>query len=105
MTNGYDKDFKLYAVKMVVKDGKKVDEVARELDLVHQTLHQWVPSDKEEFEKNKEIRDLKNEIAIFEKLWASSQTPEVIYDFIVKDRFRVEKMCQVRKNKMENPGG
>jgi len=71
MSKGYDKDFKLYAVKMVVKDGKLVDELARELVLVHQTLHKWVgkykedqgdsfvgsgnliPSDKEEYEKNK----------------------------------------------------
>lgn len=44
----YDKDFKTYAVKMVVEDGRKVAEVARELDLVHQTLHKWVDKYKEE---------------------------------------------------------
>ncbi|NPC93058.1 transposase [Bacillus sp. WMMC1349] len=46
----YDKDFKIYAVKMVVEDGRKVAEVARELDLVHQTLHKWVDKYKEEQE-------------------------------------------------------
>ncbi|MDY0394670.1 transposase [Virgibacillus halophilus] len=48
MAKGYDKEFKLYAVKLVVEDGKKVAEVARELDLVHQTLHKWVAKYKEE---------------------------------------------------------
>jgi transposase len=40
MRKTYDKDFKLQAVQMV-KDGKRIAEVARELDLVEQTLHNW----------------------------------------------------------------
>ena len=42
MAKRYDKEFKVYAVKLVVKDGRKATEVARELDLVPQTLHKWV---------------------------------------------------------------
>jgi len=85
LTKRYDKDFKLYAVKLVVEDGRKVAEVARELDLVHQTLHKWVakykedqgdnfvgsgnlsPDDKAEYEKDKRIRDLEEEVAILKK--------------------------------------
>ncbi|ASN05388.1 hypothetical protein CFK40_10375 [Virgibacillus necropolis] len=48
MGERYDKEFKLYAVKMVVEDGRKVAEVARELDIVHQTLHKWVNKYKED---------------------------------------------------------
>ena len=85
MTKRYDKEFKLYAVKMVVDDGRKVAEVARELDLVHQNLHKWVikykedqkdsfvgsgnlsPKDKAQYEKDKRIRDLEEENAILKK--------------------------------------
>jgi transposase len=41
MRKSYDKYFKLQAVQMV-KDGKRIAEVARELDLAEQTLHNWV---------------------------------------------------------------
>ncbi|MFY3791086.1 transposase, partial [Ureibacillus sp. MALMAid1270] len=43
MTNrkSYDKEFKLEAVQLV-ESGKRVAEVARELDLAEQTLHNWV---------------------------------------------------------------
>lgn len=37
----YDKEFKLEAVQLV-ESGKRVAEVARELDLAEQTLHNWV---------------------------------------------------------------
>ncbi|UOQ91517.1 transposase [Halobacillus shinanisalinarum] len=85
MSKRYDKEFKLYAVKMVVEDGRKIAEVARELDLVHQTLNKWVtkykedkedsfvgsgnlsPRDAAEYEKDKQIRDLKEEVAILKK--------------------------------------
>lgn len=81
----YDKEFKQYAVKMVLEDGRKVAEVSRELDLVHQTLHKWVIEYKENqedsfvgsgnlnrvdqasYEKDKQIRDLKEEVAILKK--------------------------------------
>nr|WP_010529331.1 transposase [Lentibacillus jeotgali] len=81
----YDKEFKMYAVKMVTEDGRKVAEVARELDIVHQTLHKWVAKyeeeqedafvgsgnlpakDKVEYEKDKRIRDLEEENAILKK--------------------------------------
>jgi len=66
-------------------------EVARELDIVEQTLNKWVmkyredqedsfvgsenlkPKDKAEYEKDKQIQDLKEENAFLKKLWASSQ--------------------------------
>lgn len=38
MDERYDKVFKIYALKLVVIDGRKIAEVARELDLVHQTF-------------------------------------------------------------------
>ncbi|NPC93066.1 IS3 family transposase [Bacillus sp. WMMC1349] len=112
----YDKDFKIYAVKMVVEDGRKVAEVARELDLVHQTLHKWVdkykeeqedafvgsgnlnPKDQANYEKDKRIRDLEEEVSILKKANGHlRKKPEVIYDFIEKHRheFRVAKMCEV----------
>jgi transposase len=48
----YDKNFKFHAVKLVVENGRKVAEVARELDLVHQTLHKWVAKYKEDRENS-----------------------------------------------------
>jgi len=80
----YDKEFKLEAVQLV-ESGKKVAEVARELDLAEQTLHNWVkkfskdgeaafvgsgnlkPEDKENKELEKRIRDLEEENAILKK--------------------------------------
>ncbi|UTR16382.1 transposase [Salipaludibacillus sp. LMS25] len=41
MRKSYDKDFKLLAVQMIY-NGKWKTEVARELDLAEQTLHNWV---------------------------------------------------------------
>ena len=85
MTRRYDKEFKLYAVKLVVEDGKRVAEAARELDLAHQTLSRWIakykkdqensfvgsgnrnPVDQEKEEKDKQIRDLQEEVAILKK--------------------------------------
>ncbi|GIO19698.1 transposase [Oceanobacillus oncorhynchi subsp. incaldanensis] len=85
MVKRYDKEFKVYAVKLVVEDGRKATEVARELDLVPQTLHKWVarykeeqeesfvgsgnrsPKDQVEYEKDKRIRDLEEEVAILKK--------------------------------------
>ncbi|GIO22830.1 transposase [Oceanobacillus sp. J11TS1] len=85
MAKRYDKEFKVYAVKLVVEDGRKAAEVARELDLVPQTLQKWVTKYKEdkddsfvgsgnrsaknqaEYEKDKRIRDLEEEVAILKK--------------------------------------
>lgn len=81
----YDKEFKLYAVKLVEEKGQKVAETARELDLAEQTLHNWVkkyrdeaeagfvgsgnlkPEDKERRELQKRLRDLEEENAILKK--------------------------------------
>lgn len=80
----YDKEFKLEAVQLV-QNGKRVAEVARELDLAEQTLHNWVkkfgqdgaaafvgsgnlkPADKEQKDLQKRIRDLEEENAILKK--------------------------------------
>ena len=85
MRKQYDKEFKLYAAKMVVEDGKPVAQVARELDLAEQTLHNWVkkyredqgssfvgsgnakPEDQAMRELQKRLRDLEEENAILKK--------------------------------------
>ncbi|MCT6818340.1 MAG: IS3 family transposase [Lysinibacillus fusiformis] len=117
MTNrkSYDKEFKLEAVQLV-ESGKRVAEVARELDLAEQTLHNWVrkfgkdgeaafvgsgnlkPEDKANKELQKRIRDLEEENAILKKANEHlCKRPEVIYDFIQQHRheYRVAKMCEV----------
>ncbi|UTR16846.1 transposase [Salipaludibacillus sp. LMS25] len=84
MRKSHDKNFKLQAVQMV-KDGKRIAEVARELDLAEQTLHNWVKKydqhkasafvdsrnlsseDKAERDDQKRIRDLEEENAILKK--------------------------------------
>lgn len=81
----YDKEFKLYAVKLVEEKGQRISETARELDLAEQTLHNWVkkyrnesdtgfvgtgnlkPEDKEKHELQKRLRDLEEENAILKK--------------------------------------
>ncbi|WP_375199370.1 IS3 family transposase [Bacillus sp. RS11] len=111
----YDKEFKLEAVQLV-ESGKRVAEVARELDLAEQTLHNWVkkfskdgeaafvgsgnlkPEDKENKELEKRIRDLEEENAILKKANGHlCKRPEVVYNFIQQHRheFRVAKMCEV----------
>ncbi|MGM0939898.1 MAG: IS3 family transposase [Bacillota bacterium] len=116
MRKSYDNEFKIQAVQMVKQDGKKIAEVARELDLAEQTLHNWVkkydknqeaafvgsgnpsPENKNEREFEKRIRDLEEENAILKKANEHlRKRPEVIYDFIYKHRheFRVAKMCLV----------
>ena len=90
----YDKEFKLYAVKLVEEKGQKISETARELDLAEQTLHNWVkkyrdesessfvgsghskPEDKERRDLQKRLRDLEEENAIIKKalgIFANSQ--------------------------------
>lgn len=48
MAKRYDKEFKVYAVKLVAEDERKAVEVARGLDLVPQTLQKWVTKYKED---------------------------------------------------------
>lgn len=80
----YDQEFKLEAVQLV-QSGKRAAEVARELDLAEQTLHNWVkkfgqdgkaafvgsgnltPEDKANKDLQKRIRDLEEENAILKK--------------------------------------
>lgn len=83
-TRSYDKEFKLMAVELV-ESGKRVSQVARELDIPKQTLNKWVQqfreegesvfvgsgnlkaNDKEKKELEKRIRDLEEENAILKK--------------------------------------
>lgn len=37
----FSKQFKINAVKMLVEEGRKVSETARELDVSENTLHNW----------------------------------------------------------------
>lgn len=85
MAQHYVNELKLYAVKLVVEDGKKVAKAARELDLAHQTLSRWIakykkdqensfvgsgnqnPDDQEKEEKDKQTHDLQEEVAILKK--------------------------------------
>ena len=38
----YDKEFKISAIRLVKEEGKRVTEVARNLDIPEQTLHNWL---------------------------------------------------------------
>jgi transposase len=79
------KNFKLSAVHMVKEDGKRIAEVARDLDIAEQTLHHWVkkydegkgnsfvgsgnlkPEFKAMRDLQKKLRDLEEENAIPKK--------------------------------------
>ncbi|MED1555685.1 transposase [Bacillus paramycoides] len=50
MAKTYDKEFKLYEVKLVVEERRKGMETARELDIANQTLSNWVKKYREEQE-------------------------------------------------------
>lgn len=94
MAKNYDKEFKIYAVKQVVEEGKKAAEVSRELDIAQQTLSKWImqyrqdagqsfvgsgnlkSEDKGIKELEKRLRDLEEENAILKKataIFAKSQ--------------------------------
>lgn len=94
MAKNYDKEFKVYAVKQVIEEGKKAAEVSRELDIAQQTLSKWImqyrqdqgqgfvgsgnlkPEDKRIKELEKRLKDLEEENAILKKataIFAKSQ--------------------------------
>ena len=94
MAKNYDKEFKVYAVKQVVEEGKKAAEVSRELDIAQQTLSKWImqyrqdqghsfvgsgnlkSEDKRIKELEKRLKDLEEENAILKKataIFAKSQ--------------------------------
>ncbi len=94
MSKRYDKEFKIYAAKLVVEQGKKAAEAASELDIAQQTLSKWVlqyreahaeafvgsgylkPEDKATRELEKRIKDLQEENEILKKamgIFAKSQ--------------------------------
>lgn len=47
MAKVYDLEYKEYVSRMVVEEGRKVTELARELNISRTTLHQWVTDYKE----------------------------------------------------------
>ncbi len=86
MRKQYDKEFKIHAAKLVIQTGKTIAQVARELDVAEQTLHNWVkkykgkedgsnfigsgnsaPKDKAMQDLQKKLRDLEEENAILKK--------------------------------------
>ncbi|HBY89850.1 transposase [Ruoffia tabacinasalis] len=86
MRKQHNKEFKIHAAKLVVQTGKAVAQVARELDVAEQTLHNWVkkfkesedgsnfigsgnsaPEDKAVKDLQKKLRDLEEENAILKK--------------------------------------
>jgi transposase len=83
MTRHFDKEFKVYAVKLVIEGGKSVAETARQLDISPKPLHKWGADDKRDAEhsfvgsgnvepedrekRQKRIRDLEEENAILKK--------------------------------------
>ncbi|KEF36166.1 transposase [Schinkia azotoformans MEV2011] len=90
----YDKEFKISAIRLVKEEGKRVTEVARNLDIPEQTLHNWLnkyndekeagfvgsgnlkPEDKAIRDLQKKLRDLEEENAILKKamgIFAKSQ--------------------------------
>lgn len=94
MAKNYDKEFKVYAVKQILDEGKKAAEVCRDLDIAQQTLSRWVKQyqedkdqsfvgsgnlkseDKRIKELEKRLRDLEEENAILKKataIFAKSQ--------------------------------
>ncbi|WP_068676848.1 DNA methyltransferase [Oceanobacillus sp. Castelsardo] len=111
MRKKYDKSFKIYAVTEVLNGNKKVTEVARELNLVPQTLHKWVQAYKTDKNnaflgsgnrkntKNRYIQELEEENAILKKSIHLSDNKNKIYDFIHKhkDEFPIKKMCDLLK--------
>ncbi|WP_144466264.1 transposase [Bacillus nitratireducens] len=91
MAKTYDKEFKLYAVKLVVEERRKGMEIARELDIANQTLSNGVKKYREEqevrfvgsgnlkledqsmHELQRRLRDLEEENMILKRPWTSSQ--------------------------------
>ncbi len=81
----FDKEYKMMAVNRVKESGKRIAEVARELDISANTLHGWISrfgkhgdnafpgsghlheADDELRRLRKEIMDLKEENAILKK--------------------------------------
>lgn len=86
MRKQYVKEFKIHVAKLVVQAGRAFAQVARELDVAEQTLHNWVkkckesedgsdfigsgnsaPEDKAVRDLQKKLRDLEEENAILKK--------------------------------------
>ncbi|MFJ7682903.1 transposase [Peribacillus butanolivorans] len=85
MGKHHDKDFKIYAARLVLEEGRKPRELAEELDISIPTLRNWVNTYKENNqqgfedannvsselrlteEKDKIIKDLKEENEILKK--------------------------------------
>jgi len=85
---GYSKEFKKDAVNLITKEGYKVSEAARNLDIHHSTLRRWkkefetegnhafpgqgkmTPEKEELFKLRKEVKRLKMEREILKKATA-----------------------------------
>lgn len=82
MMGHHDKEFKMYAARLVVEEGKRPRQLAEEFDVSIQTLRNWVNAYKEkrdenfadggkeaclDEEKDKIIKELKEENEILKK--------------------------------------
>ncbi|MBY0148856.1 transposase [Neobacillus niacini] len=87
MGNRFDQEYKEYVSKLVVEEGRKASEVARELEISPKTISRWVsayrtknnagktnesyitPSELEKLKKQheKELADAREEIEILKK--------------------------------------
>ena len=64
----YSNTFKLNAIKMVIEDGKELDVVVKELDMLQQTLYNWVNNyQKDKVFVSKLHKSVERELAAVEK--------------------------------------
>jgi len=107
LQKSYTKEFKLKAVHEVVKENKKVKDVAVELNITIGNLYKWITIFKQDgvfygkgHSKNKEketIRQLEVENQILKKALFLSDKTEDIFEFIYEHKgiFPVQTMCRL----------
>ncbi|WP_029268459.1 DNA methyltransferase [Virgibacillus alimentarius] len=109
MQKNYTKEFKLKAVHEVIKENKKVKDVAEELKVPIGNLYKWLNIYKQsgEFygkghaksENKKILRNLEIENQILKKALFLPNKTEVIFEFIYEHKkiFPVQTMCRLLK--------
>ena len=53
----YDKEFKNYVIKLVVEEGKRMTDVARELDVHYDNVRRWIREYRKEENRKAEVLD------------------------------------------------
>jgi len=64
----YNKEFKLSAVRLALRDGKKVAQAARELNINANTLHGWIAKYKDLVPEGSTVQDTTNTAKLLEEL-------------------------------------